>query len=215
MSGAGAGWGTARLASVGLLACAAGTLSVTQELQAQTATQELPPLTVEGTAPKQAKAAPKKTAPAAPKQQAAPAPAGPVPNAIGDIGYEATRTSTATKTDTPLRNVPQSVSVVTEQQMKDQGFKSISDVSKYVPGVQIHQGEGNRDQISIRGQVASTADFFLNGVRDDGQVFRDLYNTDRVEILKGPTALIFGRGGAGGVVNRVTKEADFRTFQEA
>jgi catecholate siderophore receptor len=61
-----------------------------------------------------------------------------------------------------------------------------------VPGIIIHQGEGNRDQVSIRGQVASTADFFLNGVRDDGQVFRDLYNADRVEILKGPTALILG-----------------------
>jgi catecholate siderophore receptor len=106
------------------------------------------------------------------------------------------------------------VSVVTETQIKDQGFQSISDVTRYVPGVQIHQGEGNRDQISIRGQVASTADFFVNGVRDDAQIFRDLYNTSRVEVLKGASALIFGRGGAGGVVNRVTKQADFETVHE-
>src|SRR5262249_31313047 len=58
----------------------------------------------------------------------------------------------------------------------------------------------------IRGNSTS-ADFFINGVRDDVQYYRDLYNLDRVEALKGPNALMFGRGGAGGVVNRVTKEA--------
>ena len=67
-----------------------------------------------------------------------------------------------------------------------------------MPGIEIHQGEGNRDQISIRGQNASTADFFVNGIRDDAQVFCDLYNTERLEVLKGPAALAFGRGGAGG-----------------
>jgi catecholate siderophore receptor len=57
----------------------------------------------------------------------------------------------------------------------------------------------------IRG-VSSSADFFLNGVRDDVQYFRDLYNVQHVEILKGPNAMIFGRGGGGGVINRVSKE---------
>lgn len=136
------------------------------------------------------------------------------PNARGDIGYNATRATSVTRTDTPLRNVPQSVSVVTDAQIRDQALQSISDVTRYVPGVQIHQGEGNRDQISIRGQNASTADFFVNGVRDDAQIFRDLYNSARIEILKGPAALIFGRGGAGGVVNRVTKRADFNAIRE-
>jgi catecholate siderophore receptor len=136
--------------------------------------------------------------------------AGPALSSKGDAGYLATRGTTATKTDTPLRNVPQSLSVVTRKQIKDQSFQSIGDVSRYVPGIILHQGEGNRDQISIRGQVASSADFFVNGVRDDAQVFRDLYNSERVEFLKGPAALVFGRGGAGGVVNRVTKEAEFR-----
>ena len=78
---------------------------------------------------------------------------------------------------------------------------------RYVPGVNWHQGEGNRDQIVIRGQ-SSTADFFVNGMRDDAQVYRDLYNTERLEFLKGPNAMIFGRGGGGGVLNRVLKEAD-------
>jgi|SoiMethySBSTD1v2_1073268.scaffolds.fasta_scaffold839553_2 catecholate siderophore receptor len=78
----------------------------------------------------------------------------PTPNARGDIGYEATRTTSATKTGTPLRNVPQSITVVTDKQIKDQNFQSIGDVTRYVPGVIVHQGEGNRDQVSIRGQVA-------------------------------------------------------------
>jgi len=90
--------------------------------------------------------------------------------------------------------------VVTQEQMKDLNVQGVADAIRYVPGVQVHQGEGNRDQVSIRGQVASTADFFVDGVRDDAQIFRDLYNSERVEFLKGPAALIFGRGGAGGVV---------------
>jgi catecholate siderophore receptor len=128
-------------------------------------------------------------------------------NSGGTVGYLATRTSTATKTDTPLRDVPQSVTVITKQQVQDIGAQKIEDVVRYVPGVNWHQGENNRDQIVIRGQ-SSTADFFVNGMRDDGQVFRDLYNAQRIEFLKGPNAMIFGRGGGGGVLNRVLKEAD-------
>ena len=123
------------------------------------------------------------------------------------VGYIATRTTTATKTDTPLINVPQAVTVVTKQQVQDIGAQRLEDVVRYVPGVVWHQGEGNRDQVVIRGQ-SSTADFFVNGMRDDAQVFRDLYNAERIEILKGPNAMIFGRGGGGGVLNRVLKEAD-------
>jgi catecholate siderophore receptor len=165
---------------------------------------QLPPLSVEAKAPKKQPNEPAKEATAAPPSQSATPPATvelpPTPNARGDIGYDATRTTSATKTDTPLRNVPQSITVVTDKQIKDQNFQSIGDVTRYVPGVIVHQGEGNRDQVSIRGQVASTADFFVDGVRDDAQIFRDLYNSERVEFLKGPAALIFGRGGAGGVV---------------
>ena len=90
---------------------------------------------------------------------------------------------------------------------------SMGDVMRYVPGVAVHQGENNRDQIIMRGN-SSSADFFVNGVRDDVQYYRDLYNLSRVEVLKGPNALIFGRGGAGGVVNRVGKEAVFQPLYE-
>jgi catecholate siderophore receptor len=119
-------------------------------------------------------------------------------------GYVATNSVTATKTDTPLLDVPQSINVVTREQLDDQAQHSMADVLRYVPGATVGQGEGNRDQITLRGQN-STADFFLDGVRDDVQYYRGLYNIERVEVLKGPYAMIFGRGGGGGIINRVQK----------
>ena len=122
-------------------------------------------------------------------------------------------TSTATKTSTPLRDVPQAVTVVSRKLIADQGMQSMADVARYVPGVTMGQGEGNRDQPTIRGNN-STSTFFVNGVRDDVQYFRDLYNVERVEGLKGANALIFGRGTGGGVINRVTKEAEWAPTRE-
>ncbi|HET7536006.1 MAG TPA: TonB-dependent siderophore receptor [Candidatus Didemnitutus sp.] len=127
--------------------------------------------------------------------------------------YKVQDSITATKTDTPLIDVPQSITVVTEQQIKDQQMLSLGDVVRYVPGITAHQGENNRDQIVFRGN-SSSADFFINGVRDDVQYYRDLYNLSRVEVLRGPNAMIFGRGGGGGLINRVTKVAEFRPLQE-
>ncbi|MSV29648.1 MAG: TonB-dependent siderophore receptor [Bryobacterales bacterium] len=128
-------------------------------------------------------------------------------------GYLTSSSSSATKTLTPLRDIPQSITVVSQEQMRDQMMMSLGDVVRYVPGITAHQGENNRDQVVIRGNNSS-ADFFVNGVRDDVQYYRDLYNLDRVEALKGPNAMIFGRGGAGGVINRVTKEAGFTPLRE-
>ncbi len=128
-------------------------------------------------------------------------------------GYQVPATSSGTKTLTPLRDVPQSITVVTRQLMQDQLMTSMGDVVRYTPGISLHQGENNRDQLIIRGNSTS-ADFFVDGVRDDVQYYRDLYNLDRVEALKGPNALIFGRGGGGGVVNQVTKEAMFGSLRE-
>lgn len=130
-----------------------------------------------------------------------------------DSGYLTPATASATKTLTPLRDVPQAITIIGQQQIQDQMMMSIADVVRYVPGISAHQGENNRDQLIIRGNSTS-ADFFVNGVRDDVQYYRDLYNLDRVEALKGPNALIFGRGGAGGVINRVTKEAGFTPVRE-
>jgi len=132
---------------------------------------------------------------------------------VSDSGYQLAATNSGTKTLTPMRDIPQSITVVTQELIKDQMMMSIGDVVRYVPGITAHQGENNRDQVIIRGN-SSSADFFVNGVRDDVQYFRDLYNLDRVEALKGPNAMIFGRGGMGGVINRVTKEAGFSPLRE-
>lgn len=121
-------------------------------------------------------------------------------------GYQAKRSTTATRTDTALVNVPQAITVITRDFMQDQSMQSIADAVRYVPGVQAAQGEGNRDQLVLRGNQ-TTGDLFLDGLRDDIQTYRDLYNTDRIEVLKGANGMIFGRGGAGGVVNRVSKKA--------
>ena len=122
--------------------------------------------------------------------------------------HEVTGTETATRTYTPLRNVPQAITVVTRAMIADQSMQSLADVVRYVPGVGMAQGEGNRDAAVFRGN-SSTGDFFVDGIRDDVQYFRDLYNVERVEALKGPNAMIFGRGGAGGVINRTTRQANW------
>src|SRR5690242_16155431 len=173
---------------------------------------QLPPVDVDRPRaprrPRQAATAPKR-APAP-----TPAPADTQEARTGTVGVYSNSTSVATKVNTPLINIPQSVSVVTKEFIKDQNFQSITDVTRYVPGVAIHQGEGNRDELVIRG-VDSSANFFVNGFRDDVQYFRDLYNTQSIEVLKGPSALTFGRGAGGGLVNRTLKEADFTRIYEA
>lgn len=130
------------------------------------------------------------------------------------IGYSVPAVTSAMKVPTPLRDVPQAVSVVSRELIADQRMTSMADVARYMPGVGFAQGEGNRDTPILRGN-SSTSDFFVDGVRDDVQYFRDVYNVDRVEALKGPNAMIFGRGGVGGVINRVTRQADWGQSQEA
>jgi catecholate siderophore receptor len=112
----------------------------------------------------------------------------------------------ALKTPTPIENIPQSVTILTSDLMELQDLTSISGIADYVPGVIAGQGEGHRDDILFRGQK-STADFFVDGVRDDVQYYRPLYNVEQVEVLKGANALFFGRGGTGGLINRVSKKA--------
>ncbi len=119
-------------------------------------------------------------------------------------GYRTIATTTGTKTDTDILNVPQAISVVTKDQLADQQIRSMADLVRLIPGVSSGQGEGHRDQINLRGNN-STADFFVDGLRDDVQYYRSFYNIERVEVHKGPNAMVFGRGGGGGLVNRVTK----------
>src|SRR4028119_2136358 len=121
--------------------------------------------------------------------------------------YGVKSTISGTRTNTPVRNIPQAMSVVSEAQIEDQSLRSVADLLMFVPGATPGTGENNRDQITLRGNN-TTSDFFVDGIRDDAQYFRDFYNLDRVEVLKGPNAMIFGRGGGGGIINRVTKRAD-------
>ena len=111
----------------------------------------------------------------------------------------------ALKVPTPIIDVPQSLSIVTADDIAARGYTSIGQIIDYTPGVNTSQGEGHRDAVVFRG-VRSTADFYLDGVRDDVQYYRSLYNLEQVEILRGPNALLFGRGGTGGLLNRVTKK---------
>ncbi|HET9325865.1 MAG TPA: TonB-dependent siderophore receptor [Candidatus Eisenbacteria bacterium] len=127
--------------------------------------------------------------------------------------YRALRTTTLTKTDTPLRDVPQSMSVITRDLIADQQMSSLADVVRYVPGVTMGQGEGNRDQPTFRGN-GGNGDLFVDGVRDDAEYLRDLYNLERVEVPRGSNAMIFGRGAGGGLINRVTKVAGWGTPRE-
>jgi catecholate siderophore receptor len=128
-------------------------------------------------------------------------------------GYGARAVRSATKTDTLLRDVPQAVTVVNREVIDDQAMTNMVDALRLVPGVGVAQGEGHRDAPIFRGN-ASTSDMFVDGVRDDVQYIRDLYNVERVEVLKGANAMIFGRGGVGGVINRVTRVADGEAHRE-
>jgi catecholate siderophore receptor len=125
----------------------------------------------------------------------------------------ALRTPAASRTDTLLRDVPQAVSVIPRELIAEQTMRSMADVVNYVPGVGMAQGEGHRDAPIFRGNT-STADFFVDGLRDDTQYLRDLYNLERIEVLKGPNGMLFGRGGVGGVINRVTRQADWMPVRE-
>ena len=118
---------------------------------------------------------------------------------------DASTLSSGMKTSMPIKDIPQSLSIMTSEQIKAQGLKSIGDVIDYTPGVNTSQGEGHRDAAVIRG-VRTTQDFYRDGIRDDVQYYRPLYNIDQVEVLRGPNALLSGFGGAYGIINRVSKK---------
>ena len=113
---------------------------------------------------------------------------------------------TGFKTSGALKDIPKSISLVTDDQIKAQGLKSVGEIIDYTPGVNNSQGEGHRDAAVIRG-VRTTQDFYRDGIRDDVQYYRPLYNIEQVEIIRGPDALLSGFGGGYGLINRVSKKA--------
>ena len=120
--------------------------------------------------------------------------------------YLSSNQSNSVKTPTPIIDVPQSLSIFSAAELDERAITDIRGIADYTPGVNSSQGEGHRDAVVFRGNRA-TADFYIDGNRDDVQYFRSLYNLEQVEILRGPNALLFGRGGTGGIINRVTKKA--------
>lgn len=121
--------------------------------------------------------------------------------------YTESVASSGTKIETPLRDVPQSISVVNQELIRSQNALSLQDAVRNVSAVSIHLGEGRRDQVFIRGFNALN-DSYVDGVRDDAPYYRDLSSLDRIEVIKGPAAALYGRGSSGGIVNRILKKPE-------
>ena len=115
--------------------------------------------------------------------------------------------STATRTSTPLRYVPQAIDSIKTSNVANYGTNDIADALSGMPNVS-SSADTRFDSLRIRGFDASN-DFYLDGIRDDSQYKRDLHNIERVEVLKGPAAVLYGRGSQGGIVNRVSKMPEF------
>jgi len=113
----------------------------------------------------------------------------------------------------PLRNTPQSIDVVPRQMIDDRGATTLNDAVRTVPGVSLAAGEGGNQgsSLTLRGFTAR-GDIFLDGMRDFGSYYRDPFNLDQVEVLKGPASMLFGRGSTGGVVNQASKMPDRHGF---
>lgn len=124
-----------------------------------------------------------------------------------DAGFKQDSTSTGTRTETQLRDIPQFINIVPQEVIRSQGINTMADALRNVPGITMSAPEGgtqNQQNFWIRGFPAG-GDIFLDSTRDLGEYNRDLFNVDSVEVLKGPSSLMFGRGSAGGVINEVSK----------
>ena len=121
-------------------------------------------------------------------------------------GYKADTASTGSKIAMPLRDIPQSVSVVKKELMQAQNAFNLRDALKNVSGLTIAAGEGGRtgDSITLRG-FSANSDQYLDGVKENGQYSRDTFFLERAEVLKGASSILFGRGTTGGVINQIFK----------
>ncbi|MEB0137809.1 MULTISPECIES: TonB-dependent siderophore receptor [unclassified Undibacterium] len=126
-------------------------------------------------------------------------------SAISVDSYETTAARSATKTMAALRDIPQIVNVVPQVVMREQHASSFQDALQNVAGLSFSVGDGQRDQVTIRGFTA-ILDQYVDGVRDDAFYYRDLSNIERIEVLKGPASVLYGRGSAGGMINRISKK---------
>jgi catecholate siderophore receptor len=169
-----------------------------------------------------APAAPTQEAQATPATQGAPAAPGSVAvppisvRATSDRDYKIDRVQSPKMTE-PLLNTPKSVVVIPKEVIRDQGFTSFKDVMRVQPGISIGVAEGGNalgDRILVRG-FESRNDVFVDGMRDPGVVSREVFNTEQIEIVKGPGSAYVGRGATGGSVNIVSKTPQNQTFYRA
>jgi len=125
---------------------------------------------------------------------------------VGEVMVTGLRPLLGDKIPLSVKDTPQSVNVVPQQLLREQSVTRLEDALKNVPGVTLNAGEGaaRGDTINIRGFSAFN-DFFLDGIRDAAVYVRDPFDLDSIEVLKGPSATLFGRGSTGGAVNQVSK----------
>ena len=121
-------------------------------------------------------------------------------------GYQ-TSVPSLSKLTQPLLDTPQSITVIPQQLMEDQGVTAVRDALRNVPGISLAAGEAGAqgDSLTLRGFNARN-DFYLDGMRDFGSYYRDPFNLKEIEVLKGPASILFGRGSTGGVINQVSKQ---------
>ncbi|PTV54612.1 TonB-dependent receptor [Acinetobacter seifertii] len=129
------------------------------------------------------------------------------------LKQEVGQASSATKGLMQLKDVPQIVNVVPNQILREQTVTSMQGALQNVAGLSFSVGDGQRDQVMIRGFSAIT-DNYIDGIRDDALYFRDMSNVERVEVLKGPASVLYGRGSAGGLVNKINKKPIDESLRE-
>jgi catecholate siderophore receptor len=124
-----------------------------------------------------------------------------------NTGSYNTDTTTLGKTPTAVKDLPQTVNIVNRELLQAQGATSFADALRNVPGITIGGAEGGQigNNINLRGFTART-DIYIDGFRDRGQYYRDTFDLESIEVLKGPSSMLFGRGSTGGVINQVSKQ---------
>ncbi|WP_027796687.1 TonB-dependent receptor [Paraburkholderia acidipaludis] len=162
--------------------------------------------------------APQATAPAAASSAAAEGSTLPAISVSGQTDpqdFQAERSTVGAKTPTALRDIPQSVTVINKAVMQSQGATSFQDALRNAPGITIGGAEGGQigNNINLRGFTAQN-DIYLDGFRDRNQYYRDTFDLDAIEVLYGPSSMLFGRGSTGGVVNQVSKKANLTPSAE-
>lgn len=123
-------------------------------------------------------------------------------------GKDALRSTTTTtgRGKQELRDVPQSITVVTEKLIDDRNLDTVKDALRQTAGISFLAAEGGEEDIRLRGfSLAGTGDIFLDGMRDPAFYDRDTFNLDRMDVLRGSASMLFGRGSTGGAVNQVSK----------